>query len=182
MILPAVSINYFRMLSSRVTQAMAASYSETPYLLDKDPVISHYEALRQVWLNSVAIKQVCLEYQLSRSSYYEIEQRFIRSGLAGLFPIPPNGATQEPVLEQLLLIIRKCRPSVSQTALLRIAQAVPVTQPSADAEITSRILNSHGYGRSSTLPKVIYLPHKDLERAPSSVALQTGLNGAEPTA
>ena len=149
MILPAVSINYFRMLSSRVTQAMAASYSETPYLLDKDPVISHYEALRQVWLNSVAIKQVCLEYQLSRSSYYEIEQRFIRSGLAGLFPIPPNGATQEPVLEQLLLIIRKCRPSVSQTALLRIAQAVPVTQPSADAEITSRILNSHGYGYSS---------------------------------
>ena len=36
--------------------------------------------------------------------------------------------------------------------------------------------------RSSTLPEVIYLPHKDLERAPSSVALQTGLNGAEPTA
>ena len=149
MILPAASIAYFRMLGSKVTQGMACSYSETPYLLEQDPLIEHYEALRQVWLGSVAVKQVCLEYQLSRSSYYEMEERFMRYGLAGLFALPPTAAAQQPALEQLLLIVRKCRPSVSQTALLRIAQAVPVTREAADAETISRILNSHGYGYSS---------------------------------
>ncbi len=79
MILPAASIAYFRMLSSKVTQGMACSYSEAPYLLEQDPLIDHYEALRQVWLGSVAvIKRVCLEYQLSRSSYSEMEERFMR--------------------------------------------------------------------------------------------------------
>ncbi len=84
MILPAASINYFRMLSSKVTQGMASSYSETPYFLEQDPVIDHYEALREVWFGPVAIKHVCLKYHLSRSSYYELEERFIRYGLAGL--------------------------------------------------------------------------------------------------
>ncbi len=149
MILPAASIDYFRMLASKVTQALASSYSETPYLLEGDPVIDRYEALRDVWLDSVAVKHVCLEYHLSRSCYYDMEDRFIGYGLPGLFPLPSNGVAQQPALEQLLLIVRKCRPSVSQTALLRIAQAVPVTQAVADGEIISRILNSHGYGYSS---------------------------------
>ena len=128
---------------------MASYHSATPYFIEDDPVISHYEILRKVWLGSVPIKQVCLEHNLSRSSYYEIEDRFVRYGFAGLFPSPGSTVNQAPNLEQLVLIVKKCRPTVSQIAVLRVAQAAPVTQAVADSQMISRILNSHGYGYSS---------------------------------
>ena len=148
MILSPAAIQYFKLLSSKVTRAMASYHSATPYFIEDDPLISHYEILRMVWLGSVPIKQVCLEHNLSRSSYYEIEDRFVRYGFAGLFSCPGGTVNQAPNLEQLVLIVKNCRPSVSQIAVLRVAQAVPVTQAAADSQMISRILNSHGYGYS----------------------------------
>ena len=137
------------MLSSKVTREMASYHSDTPYFIKDDPIVSRYEVLRKVWFGSIPIKQACLEHNISHSSYYEIEERFVQYGLAGLFSIPGGGVKQEPSLEQLVLIVKKCRPSVSQIAVLRIAQAVPVTQVVADSGVISRILSSHGYGHSS---------------------------------
>ncbi len=148
MILSPAAIKYFKLLSSKVSSAMASYHSATPYFIEDDPLISHYEILRMVWLGSVPIKQICVEHNLSRSSYYEIEDRFVRYGVAGLFSCPGGRVNQAPNLEQLVLIVRNCRPSVSQIAVLRVAQAVPVTQAAADSEVISRILNSHGYGYS----------------------------------
>ena len=125
---------------------MASYHSATPYFIEDDPVINRYEILRKVWLTSIPIKQACLEHQISRSTYYEIEDRFIRHGLAGLFSIPGGGMEQEPTLEHLILIVKMCRPSVSQIAILRVAQAVPVTKEIADSQVISRILTSHGWG------------------------------------
>ena len=148
MILSSGNIKYFKLLGSKVTSAMASYRSATPYFIEDDPVISHYEILRKVWFGSVPIRQVCLQYDLSRSSYYEIEDRFVRYGLAGLFTLPASTVSQAPGLEQLVLIVKNCRPSVSQIAVLRIAQAVPITRAAADLKMISRILNSHGYGYS----------------------------------
>ena len=148
MILSRSTIKYFKLLSSKVTRAMASYHSATPYFIEDDPLISHYEILRKVWLGSVPIKQVCLEHNLYRSSYYKIEERFVRHGLAGLFSCPGGKVNQAPNLEQLVLIVKNCRPSASQIAILRVTQAVPVTQAVADSEVISRILNSHGYGYS----------------------------------
>ncbi len=148
MILSPGTIKYFKLLSSKATSAMASYQSTTPYFIKDDPVISHYEILRKVWLGSVPIKQVCLEYGLSRSSYYEIENRFVRYGFAGLFSCPGGTVNQAPNLEQLVLIVKNCHPTVSQIAILRVAQAVPVTQEGADSQMISSILNSHGYGYS----------------------------------
>ena len=149
MILSPGSIMYFKLLSSKVTREMASYHSATPYFIEDDPIIRHYEILRKVWLGSVPIKRVCLEYKLSRSSYYEIEDRFVRDGLVGLFPSPGGTVNQAPNLEQLVILVKNCRPSVSQIALLRFAQAVAVTQAVADSQMISRILNSHGYGYAS---------------------------------
>ena len=148
MILSPTTIMYFKLLSSKVTNAMASFHSATPYFIEDDPVINHYEALRKIWFDHAAIKQVCLEYHLPRSSYYEIEDRFVRDGLAGLFLFPGTPVQQAPTLEQLVLIVKNCRPSASQLAILRVAQAVPVTQSIVDSQMVSRILNSHGYGYS----------------------------------
>ena len=103
MILSPGSIMYFKLLSSKVTREMASYHSATPYFIEDDPIIRHYEILRKVWLGSVPIKRVCLEYKLSRSSYYEIEDRFVRDGLVGLFPSPGGTVNQAPNLEQFRL-------------------------------------------------------------------------------
>ena len=144
MILSPSSLTYFSLLNSKVSKAMAAHHSETPYFVENDSLIDHYEMLRKVWLGGVPIKQSCLQHSLSRSTYYEIEERFIGHGVAGLFPLPAG--QQEPALEQLTLIVKECHPSVSQIAVLRVAQAVPVTQEVADSQLISKILISHGYG------------------------------------
>ena len=127
---------------------MASYHCTTPYFIETDPVIRHYEVLRKVWVSSVPIKQACTEHNLPRSSYYEIEDHFVRHGLAGLFSYPGGAVTQAPNLEQLVIIVKNCRPTVSQLAVLRVAQAVPVTHTLADSKVISRILNSHGYGYS----------------------------------
>ena len=145
MILSPAGIRYFKLLGSKVTKEMASSQSATPYFITNDPVIRRYEALRKVWFAGVPIKKVCAEYNLPRSSYYEIEDRFVGNGFAGLFRLPGTAADQVPHLEQLVLIVKHCRPSVSQLAVLRVAQATPSTSGVANSKVVSRILNSHGY-------------------------------------
>ena len=145
MILSPAGIRYFKLLGSKVTKEMASYHSTTPYFITNDPIISRYEALRKVWFDGVAIKRVCAEYNLPRSSYYEIEDRFVEGGFAGLFRLPGTTTDQVPHLEQLVLIVKHCRPSVSQLAVLRVAQATPSTHAVASSKAVSRILNSHGY-------------------------------------
>ena len=135
------------MLQAKVSQAMARHASRTPYFLDDDPIIRNYEIIREVWFNNAAIKNVCQEYNLSRSQYYETEDRFVKYGVVGLFPeIKQVPCSQE--LERLILIVNNARPSLSQQAMLRVAEAVPATLQVADIECISQILSS--YGRSAS--------------------------------
>jgi hypothetical protein len=148
MILPTSSLNYFKLLSSKVTKEMAKYNSRIPYYIHRDPVINTYEAIRKVWLSSIPIKDVCKVHNISRSFFYEMEERFLAYGLAGLY-ILPKGGKEEPFLEQLVLIVKRCRPSITNIAILRIAQAVPITENKADIKLIGKILTSHGYGFSA---------------------------------
>ena len=122
---------------------MARHGSRTPYFLDDDPVIGNHEIIREVWFDEVAIKEVCKEHKISRSQYYEKEDRFVKHGLLGLFP-EIKELTSSPDLERLILIVSNARPSLSQQAMLRVAEAVPLTREVADIELISQILASHG--------------------------------------
>ena len=86
MIFSRTTREYFQVLQAKVTQAMVQSGRSHPYFL-KDPFISSYEMLREVWLNGESIHKVCREYGLSRTQYYENEKNFLCYGVAGLFPI-----------------------------------------------------------------------------------------------
>ena len=136
------------MLESKVSQAMAKSGSRTPYFLEEDPVISSYELVREVWLAGSPIKTACLRHGFSRFRYYEKEDRFVKYGLAGLFPdiktLPIPGE-----LERLVVMVAKARPSLSRQAITRIAEAVPVTKKAANIESVSQILASHGRSLSN---------------------------------
>ncbi|MCK4390893.1 MAG: transposase, partial [Desulfobacterales bacterium] len=147
MILSQKSRDYFKSLQAKVSQAMTRYASRIPYFLDDDPVIKNYEIIRQVWFNDVGIKKVCQEHKISRSQYYEKENGFVKHGVLGLFP-EIRTLTCSPYLERLILIVSNARPSLSQQAMLRVAEAVPLTREVADIECISQILAS--YGRSTS--------------------------------
>ena len=143
MILSHKSREYFKFLAAKVSQAMAQYSSRTPYFLDDDPVIKNYEIIREVWFDGKPIKNVCQRYNLSRSQYYEKEDRFVKHGILGLFP-KLKTLPYSPVLERLIVMVCKARPSLSQQAMLRIAQALVLTRDEADMEAVSQILASYG--------------------------------------
>jgi len=148
MILTHGTMVYFKTLQSKVSQAIAqAGRPTTPYLVEDDPVIKNYELIRESWLQRVPIKIVCQKHKISRSQYYEKEDRFIKYGVPGLFP-DIKALVDEPDLERLVLLVSKAKPILSQQAILRIAEVVPVTKAEADMETVSQILAS--YGRSLT--------------------------------
>jgi len=143
MILSQKTRDYFKFLEAKVSQAMARHGSRTPYFLDDDPVIGNYEIIREVWFDGVAIKEVCKEHKISRSQYYEKEDRFVKHGVLGLFP-EVKELTPSPDLERLILIVSNARASLSQQGMLRVTEAIPLTREVADIELISQILASHG--------------------------------------
>lgn len=137
---------YFKLLHAKVSQAMGNTSSATPYYVD-DPIIKNYELIRSVWVDGISIKELCITNTISRTQYYEQENAFIKFGFLGLFPeIKPMDTL--PQLERLIILIHTARPSISQQAMLRIAQALPLTQVAANNDSVSQILTS--YGRSSS--------------------------------
>ncbi len=147
MILSDRSIQNFQKLCAQVSHAMAQHGRRTPYLVGHS-VIQEYECLRRVWLKREPIKNVCATYGLSRTSYYDFEHRFVEYGVAGLFP-ELNGTTQRPSLERLVLLAKQARPSLGVQALLRVAEAVPLTRSEAEVDIISQVLKSHGLNPSA---------------------------------
>lgn len=145
MILTASTRAYFQELQAKVSKAMAHVGSPTPYFVEGDPIIVNYELIREAWLEGAAIKSVCQKHNLSRTQYYDKEDRFVQFGLPGLFPdIKP--LAKEKYLERLVIMVDKARSCLAQQAILRIAEAVPATRAVADMEMVSQILAS--YGRS----------------------------------
>lgn len=147
MILTTKSRECFSLLQSKVSQAMAQFGSTTPYFIEEDPVIRCYEMIREVWHDRISILKVCEKYNFSRSQFYEKENNFITYGVAGLFPIVKEHF-EFPELEDLVILVNEARPSLSQQAILRIAESLPSTQEDANPESISNILASHG--RSAT--------------------------------
>ena len=148
MILTPNSRSYFELLQSKVSQAMGRTGSRTPYYLENDPVITNYEIIREVWGGDSSIKAVCEKYHLSRSQYYDKEDAFVNHGFPGLYPEIRTLPLSED-LERLVMMVSNARPSLSQQAILRIAEAVPLTKEAADMEAVSQILASYGRGVSS---------------------------------
>lgn len=149
MILSRKTREYFKSLQSKVTQAMAQNNLTHPYLLE-DHFIRNYEMVRSVWLGRMPIINVCQRHDVSRSLYYEMERRFTQSGIIGLLPeITPLEVF--PDLEKLVLLINEARPSVSQQAILRIAESMPTTSSAANISTISQILASYGTKATSQL-------------------------------
>jgi hypothetical protein len=106
MILTKKSIQYFQSINSRVLKSMAKHQSKTPFHYEDEIFFAQYECLRSIWKSELPIKNACQKHNISKSSYYEIEKRFIANGLPGLF-LFLNSCQQHLDLEQLALLIKK---------------------------------------------------------------------------
>ncbi len=155
MILSNNSIEYFRSLHSRILQSMARHQVKTPYWFDDEVFFNQYECLRSVWSQTSSIKSACKKFNVSRSSFYEWEKRFVNYGLPGLLFFS-DSSRQHPDLEQLCLLAKTGRPSLSYTAIHRLAQAVPITKDVSTPKLVSAILQSHGYGISDMKDDAIF--------------------------
>ena len=143
MILAPSTITYFNKIQAKVAQAMAQFDSATPYFVQDDPVIFNYELIRKAWFQGVPIKTVCQEHKISRSQYYEKEDRFVTYGMLGLFP-DFKDLIEAPDLERLVIMVSRARPSLSQQSIFRFAEAVPATKADANIETVAQILASYG--------------------------------------
>ena len=143
MLLSDEKIQYFAAIQSKVTHAMADHHAKIPFHIDDDPVIRSYLCIRHVWWERQPIRNVCRVHDISKTAYYEMEKRFVQKGLLGLFVLP-KAPRQAPHLEQLVLLVKQARPSLSNQAILRLAQAVPVTKDYAEEKLISQILQCHG--------------------------------------
>jgi len=155
MILSNNSIEYFRSIYSRILQAMAKHQVKTPYLYEDEAFFNQYECLRSVWAQTSSIKSACDRFNVSRSFFYELEKRFVNYGLPGVLFFS-DSSRQHPDLEHLCLLAKTGRPSLSYTAIHRLAQAVPITKNVSTPKLVSAILQSHGYGISDMKDDTIF--------------------------
>ena len=155
MILSNKNKEYFKYLQAKVSQPMARFSTNRPYLVEDDPVITNYEIIREVWFEGIPIKDVCQRYTISRSQYYEREESFVKHGLLGLFP-EVKTRTYSADLECLIVLASKARPFLSQQDMLRIAEAVPITQEVADIDSVSQVLASHGRSASDQPADLVF--------------------------
>lgn len=128
-------------------QGIARNKAKTPYFLADDIVISNYECIRDVWHDKSTITDACNKHGIGRSTYYMLEYEFIKFGVLGLFPTMKQ-IKQFSKLEELVLMVKNARPSVTNLGIMRIAQALPVTQSDVSLELISDILSSHGISGS----------------------------------
>ncbi|ETR67702.1 MAG: hypothetical protein OMM_05000 [Candidatus Magnetoglobus multicellularis str. Araruama] len=147
MILSKEATNYISSLNSRVNQILIQT-GKLLYPIENDELLNQYECLRHIWVDEVPVKDGCIKFNIPRSSYYKFEKVFVDFGLPGLLFLP-HIPKQFPDLEQLVILIKKARPSLSYTSILRITQAVPLTREYTTLSLISSILQSYGYGLSS---------------------------------
>lgn len=178
MILSGKSIKYFQSLQSRILQTMDRHQAKTPYLVKGDNFLKKYECLRSVWAQGSSIKWACANFNIPRSSFHEAEKSFIQYGLPGLLSFS-NNSKQFPDLEQLSLLVKKSRPSLSYTAIHRIAQAVPIVKRGSTSKLVSKILQSHGYGISNMKDDFDFWGRIQRTLDLWSILLKTSVNGRD---
>jgi hypothetical protein len=173
MILSQSTQQYFREIVSKVATGTGEQSSKTPYWIHDDLILSRYECIRAVWTGRDTISNACCQFGVTRSLYYELENKFIEHGVLGLFSFS-CGVRQHKALEKLVLLVKKCHPHSSHTEILRVAQALPLTKELATPELITDILNSHGYGHASMNTNPVFWGRiqrtiEEVERASSTM-------------
>ena len=146
MVLTERQLRYLGALPSAVAQALpGAQNPDVPFFLD-DPAIRSYELLRAIWSERKAAATVCRARRVSRDKYYRLENAFLKHGAAAVYP-PMGSRDQNPKLERLALLVKTTRPLATETAILRLAEALRL-DPLPSLRTIGHVLHCHGLGNN----------------------------------
>jgi hypothetical protein len=138
-------LKYLAELPSTVAHALPeARNADVPFFLNDDPVIDNYELLRAVWMEGKSIQAACQGAGCSRTEYYHLEEAFVQHGVVAVYP-DLGTRDQHPKLERLALLVKKTRTTATETAILRLAEALGI-DPVPSLHSIGHVLHCHGMG------------------------------------
>lgn len=158
---------YFSQIPFRVRAAVGASQSSVPFEYEDEPFFKSYEALYAVWVDRKSQRSVGDYHRISRQKLKGWGESFIDYGALGLLPelsfVPIDSR-----LEQLIILIKRCRPHERSSHALRLAEALEI--PGGSLEKIRLVQRCHGYGHRMSDADIAYF--KDLQHILNSVSKQ----------
>ena len=146
MIFTERQVQYLAQLPSTVAHALPkARNPDVPFFLN-DAVIDNYELLRAVWVEGKSIRAACRRNRQSRTEFYQLENEFVRHGVVAVYP-DLGSRDQHPKLERLALLVKKTRTTATETAILRLAEALRI-DPLPSLHTIGHVLHCHGMGNT----------------------------------
>ncbi len=158
---------YFSQIPFRVRAALANSQSSVPFEYEDEPFFEAYDALYSMWATGKSQRAVADSHKISRQKMKELEQSFIDCGTVGLLPelsfVPIDSR-----LEQLIVLIKRCRPHERSSHALRLAEALEIR--GGNLEKIRLVQRCHGYGHRISDTDIAYF--QDLQHILNSIARQ----------
>ncbi len=167
MVFTDVTLKYFAQIPFRVRAALATSQSSVPFEYGDEPFFEAYSALHAVWVDGKSQRTVADSHRISRQKLNDWEQSFIGYGALGLLP-ELSFVPIDPRLEQLIVLIKRCRPHERANYALRLAEALEI--PGGSLEMIRLAQRCHGYGHRMSDVDIAYF--QDLQHILNSAAKQ----------
>jgi len=167
MVFTDVTWKYFEQIPFRVRAALASSKSSVPFEYEDEPFFKSYSALYAVWVDGKSQRTVADGHRVSRQKLNEWEQSFMDYGAVGFLP-ELSFVPIDPRLEQLIVLIKRCRPHERASHALRLAEALEL--PGGNLEKIRLAQRCHGYGHRMSDADMAYF--QDLQHILHSVSKQ----------
>jgi hypothetical protein len=158
---------YFSLIQYNIRNAMALSQSSVPYAYEDEPFFMSYDALYQIWAKRKSQRYIAQQLNINRTKVKQWEQSFIDHGTVGLLP-ELSSVEVDPKLEQLIVLIKSCRPHERANFTLTIAQALEFQNVSLD--LIRHVQRCYGYGQRMDTNDIQY--YYDLQHILFSVSKQ----------
>ncbi len=83
-------------------------FEQTPEFFDtEDQLQVRYELLRAHLVDRDAVSAICARYAISRQTFYNLQDKFVRQGTSGLLPKQPGPKGPRKLTAQVLAFVRK---------------------------------------------------------------------------
>ncbi|GAG42643.1 unnamed protein product, partial [marine sediment metagenome] len=125
MVFTDLTLEYFSLIPFRVRSAIAESQSYFPFAYEDDPFFKSYNALHNIWVKRQPQRRVANSLGVSKETLKKWEDNFITFGAIGLLS-KLSCVNIEPLLEQLVVLIKSCRPHEHASLALRLAEALEI--------------------------------------------------------
>lgn len=99
-------------------------FHQSDFFDPRDLVQVKYEMLRRVRVEGRSVRQACLDFGLSRTSFYQAKSAFTREGIQGLAPHKRVPRQAHKLTGEALAFLLKAKAEQPQLGVLALAQVL----------------------------------------------------------